>query len=114
MIVAESIGFSATHSISDILKTVPGFDVSHGSQNFATKAPVGTENQDIPGFIASMKASADAGHSPIAVHTLFPPSNMKPACEAAGIDRSKAATLGYQRRFCPDGPRRFCRRCPPH
>ena len=89
MIVAESIGFSATHSISDILKTVPGFDVSHGSQTFATKAPVGTENQDIPGFIASMKASAAAGHSPNAVNTRLPPSQTKPASAATGQDRAR-------------------------
>lgn len=86
MIVADSIGFAATHSITEILRSVPGYDVSHGSQNFATKDPIGQTNQDIPSFVASMAASAGAGQTPVAVHTLYPPMQMKPACEAAGID----------------------------
>ena len=86
MIVAESIGFAATHSISEILSGVPGFDVSHGSQHFEEKVAVGLGQQTCEEFVASMKQSEDAGQRPVAVHTLFPPQTMKPACEAVGVD----------------------------
>lgn len=86
MIVAESIGFSATHSITEILGELPGFDVAHGSQNFETKAPVGQGAQTPADFVASMTAARDAGHRAVAVHTLLPPHLLKPACDAAGVD----------------------------
>ena len=86
MIIAESIGFAATHSITEILSALPGFDVAHGSQNFDTKAPVGQGSQTPEDFVAAMTAARDAGRRAIAVHTLLPPHLMKPACEAAGVE----------------------------
>lgn len=85
MIVAESIGFAATHSITEILGDLPGYDVAHGSQHFELKHPVGGDAQSPEDFVASMGASAAAGNSPVAVHTLIPPQLMKPACDAAGV-----------------------------
>lgn len=86
MIIAESIGFSATHSITDILSDLPGLEVSHGSRDFVSKAALGQSAQSIDDFLASMKASQDAGRLPVAIHTLFPPTEMKPACDALGCD----------------------------
>lgn len=86
MIVAESIGFSATHSISEILSEVPGYEVSHGSQHFVEKCPIGQGSQSVNDFIDSMAASDAAGNRAVAVHTLFPPQDLKPVCQAAGGD----------------------------
>ncbi|WP_375174608.1 hypothetical protein [Pseudooceanicola sp.] len=86
MIIAESIGFAATHSITEILGNVPEVEVSHGSQHFERKSPLGKGSQSIDEFLSSMEAAQDAGRSPVAVHTLFPPQDMKPACDAAGVD----------------------------
>lgn len=86
MIVAESIGFAATHSITEILGNIPDYDVSHGSQHFESKLPVGQAQQTPEDFTASMIAARDAGKMPVAVHTLIPPQLMKPACDAAGVN----------------------------
>lgn len=85
MIVAESIGFAATHSISEILGGIPGYEVSHGSQDFIAKHPIGQGSQTPEDFVAAMQASAQAGRSPVAVHTLLPPQLMKPVCDAQGV-----------------------------
>ncbi|MBY6091151.1 hypothetical protein [Maritimibacter alkaliphilus] len=85
MIVADSIGFAATHTICGILSELPGFDVSHGSQNFETKAPIGPDGQSPAAFTRSMAAAAAAGRHPVAVHTNFPPKAMQAACAGEGI-----------------------------
>jgi len=86
MIVAESIGFAATHSITEILGDLPGYDVSHGSQHFDLKHPVGQTPQSPQDFVSSMVASKAAGKNPVAVHTLIAPQLLKPACDAAGVE----------------------------
>jgi hypothetical protein len=86
MIIAESIGFAATHSISEILGQIPEVEVSHGSQHFEEKAPLGQGSQSVEDFLSSMAEAKEAGRAPIAVHTLFPPQELKPACDAAGCD----------------------------
>ncbi|MFC2967670.1 hypothetical protein [Acidimangrovimonas pyrenivorans] len=85
MIVVESIGFAGTHSLSHILSRLPGFEVSHGSQNFETRAPVGQGSQTVEAFADSMVRTAAAGKRPVAVHCLFDPARFKPACERRGI-----------------------------
>ena len=85
MIVAEAVGFAATHTISAILDGLPDHEVAHGTQDFETKRPVGRARQSPGAFAASMAAVAESGQRPVAVHTLFPPAEMKPACEARGI-----------------------------
>jgi hypothetical protein len=84
MIVAESIGFAGTHSITEILKAIPGVEVSHGSQNFAEKTKIGVNPQSPEDFIAAMAQARDAGRKPVALHTLFLPQQLKQACDAAG------------------------------
>lgn len=86
MIVAESIGFAATHSITEILGDIPGYEVAHGSQHFELKHPVGHPPQSPTDFVASMAASQASGNTPVAVHTLIAPQLLKPACDAAGVN----------------------------
>ncbi|GGM01444.1 hypothetical protein GCM10011534_24130 [Pseudooceanicola nanhaiensis] len=85
MIVAESIGFAATHTISSILAELPGFRVTHGSQNFETAGAIGTPAQTPEDFAASMVAAGDRGERPVALHTLFDPRRMQPVCAGQGI-----------------------------
>ncbi|MGR3323326.1 MAG: hypothetical protein ACU0DK_15495 [Pseudooceanicola sp.] len=85
MIVAESIGFAATHTISSILRDIPKFRVTHGSQNFETGGPIGSGSQTPEAFAASMAAAAARGAHPIALHTNFDPRRLRPACTAKGI-----------------------------
>ncbi|TMV82326.1 hypothetical protein FGG78_24370, partial [Thioclava sp. BHET1] len=88
MIVAESIGFAGTHTITSILAAVPGVEVSHGSQHFEDRGALGAGAQTPQAFAASMTATAARGAHPIAVHCLFDPVRFKPVCEAAGISYS--------------------------
>ena len=85
MIVAESIGFAATHTISSILADLPGYRVTHGSQNFETGVPIGAGSQTPAGFAASMVAAKSAGQRPVALHTNFDPRQFLPACQAQGV-----------------------------
>lgn len=85
MIVAESIGFAATHTISTILAGLPGYRVTHGSQNFETGGPIGTGSQSPEDFVASMASAAAGGARPVAVHTVLDPRRLRPACLASGI-----------------------------
>lgn len=86
MIVAESVGFAATHSLSEILRGLSGYEVAHGSRHFEAKTPIGQDIQTPEEFVAAMRASAASGKRPVALHTLMPPHQLKPACEAAGAD----------------------------
>ncbi|GGE39545.1 hypothetical protein GCM10011360_29010 [Primorskyibacter flagellatus] len=86
MIVAESVGFAATHSLTEILRGLPGYEVAHGSRHFEAKTPIGQDTQTPEEFVAAMQASAEAGNRPVALHTLMPPHQLKSACEAAGAD----------------------------
>ncbi|OWU86538.1 hypothetical protein ATO6_07050 [Oceanicola sp. 22II-s10i] len=91
MIVTDSIGFAATHTITAILSEVPGFRVSHGSQNFETGGPIGVGSQTPEAFAASMAQAAAEGARPVAVHTNFDPRRFRPACETQGIRYSLLA-----------------------
>lgn len=84
MIIAESIGFAATHSITEILGAIDEVDVSHGSQHFADKSPIGQGSQSPEDFVTSMAQARNDGRHPVALHTLFHPQQLKPAIEAAG------------------------------
>lgn len=85
MIVMESIGFSATHTIASILGDVPGFRVTHGSQNFDTGGAIGTGSQTPPDFVASMVTAKASGQTPVAIHTNMDPRVFHPACHAGGV-----------------------------
>jgi hypothetical protein len=85
MIVADSIGFSATHTITAILSEVPGADVSHGSRNFDLKRPMGQGDVTPVEFARQMAVSAEAGNRCFAVHTNFDPQEFKHACGQVGI-----------------------------
>ena len=80
----ECIGFSGTHSITSILKDMEGTDVSHGSQNFLKKTPIGIDNQTPIEFVNQLIMSP-ADHK-IAVHTNMNPNETIPLCNQRGID----------------------------
>ena len=84
MMIADSIGFAGTHSIAAILSGVPGLDVVHGTQNFTTRGPIGTNSQSADEFAATM-SQAGSGQRPIVIHTNLPPAALKPACDRRGI-----------------------------
>ncbi|MFD1342014.1 hypothetical protein [Litorisediminicola beolgyonensis] len=85
MIVVESIGFAATHTIAAILRDLPGYEVSHGSQDFVAKTRLGVGGQSPDAFVASMRGAAETGGTPVALHTSFAPQSMKPACDGGGV-----------------------------
>lgn len=85
MIVADSVGFAATHSIAAILRGLPDRQVTHGSRNFDSGAPMGPADQTPAEFIAAMERARARGLRPVAVHCLFAPSAIKALCEVAGV-----------------------------
>lgn len=98
MIVADSIGFSATHTITAILSEVPGSDVSHGSRNFDLKGPMGQGDVTPMDFARQMAVSAEQGRRCFAVHTNFDPQEFKQVCDQAGI-AYKVITRDPERHF---------------
>lgn len=84
MILADSIGFAATHTISHILSGIPDAEVSHGSRNFAEKTPVGRSDMTAQGFVDAMARSEAEGRRTYAVHCLFNPREGVAACARAG------------------------------
>ncbi len=84
MILADSIGFAATHTISSILAEIPDAEVRHGSRNFEKGGPVGIGDTSPVEFLDAMKRSRKAGRRPYAVHCLFPPAEGKVACRLSG------------------------------
>ena len=83
MIVAESVGFAATHSLSEILRGLSGYEVAHGSRHFEAKTPIGQDIQTPEEFVAAMRASAASGKRPVALHTLMPPHQQRSGCSTS-------------------------------
>ncbi len=76
MILADSIGFSGTHSISEILSSIPSAHVSHGSKNFDTCTPIGINDVSAKDFAEQMVAMNEVGKDCFAIHSVFPPAIM--------------------------------------
>ena len=71
IIIIESIGFCATHSISDMLRINGLNNVSHGSKNFEKKTAMGIENLSFPQFLSKMIEHQDGYDNCISVHSNF-------------------------------------------
>ena len=71
IIIIESIGFCATHTISDMLRINGLNNVSHGSQNFETKASMKMAGLSFPQFLSQMSEHQDGYDNSIAVHSNF-------------------------------------------
>lgn len=85
MILADSIGFAATHTISEILSGIPNAEVRHGTRNFAKGGAVGGEDTPVDQFVAEMKQSAAAGKRVYAVHCLYSAPQGREVCLANGV-----------------------------
>ena len=76
VIILESIGFSATHSISDMLSMDGTNYVCHGSQNFKKRTNIGIENLSFPAFFKEMQELEDEYENCISVHSAFLPAEI--------------------------------------
>lgn len=71
IIVIESIGFCATHSISEMLIMDGKNSVSHGTQNFKSGAEIGPESLPFTQFYAQMLEQSSNYDNCISVHSNF-------------------------------------------
>ncbi|NDV52886.1 hypothetical protein [Salipiger sp. PrR003] len=85
MILADSIGFAATHTISSILAEIPDADVSHGSKNFQEKVPLGVNDTALPDFLDEMRHRKGHGARPYAIHAVYEPGQGKAICKMKGV-----------------------------
>ena len=76
VIILESIGFSATHSISDMLSMGGTNYVCHGSKNFKKRTTIGNGNLLFPAFFREMQELEDEHDNCISVHSLFQPAEI--------------------------------------
>ena len=72
----ESIGFSATHAISDMLRQPEENYVSHGTRNFKQQTKVGTADLSISEFLTQMQDKHNEFENCISVHSLFNPTEI--------------------------------------
>src|SRR5262249_6260398 len=84
--VAASIGFSGTHSISAILSGMPDTYVAHGTQNIKERTPIGVHDQAPEDFLDDMCALDEQFSRVIAVPPLFSPRPFKTLCDKKGIE----------------------------
>ncbi len=83
--IVDSIGFAATHSITEILGEVPNSIVSHGSRNFEVRKRLGNDDVDVFEFARQVSHRMSEGHACFALHTIYHPSDLKRACEKEGV-----------------------------
>ena len=86
LMVADSIGFAGTQSISAILSSIAGTYVSHGSNNFRMRTPMGINNTSPEQFVEDMCALRHEHSRSIAIHTNYNPTLFKKLCDAKGIE----------------------------
>jgi len=93
VVIIESVGFSATHSISDMLRLSGRNYVSHGTRNFKHPSRMGVNDLSFPDFFREMnELSADYPNC-ISVH-----SNFSPAEISRVIQGTDAAFFGLARK----------------
>lgn len=77
--VFESIGFSATHAISDMLRLSGQNYVSHGTRNYELSTNIGKNDQQFSEFLGAMiKLSGEYQHC-LSVHSIFHPEEIRKA-----------------------------------
>jgi hypothetical protein len=81
----ESIGFSGTTSLSNILGQLDNSIVSHGTRNFYKRGGLGPQDLDPNTFTSQMCAAAQHNKFVASVHTLFDPLDFQKACVTRGI-----------------------------
>lgn len=80
-LLIESIGFSATHSISDMLKFGGRNKVSHGSRNFTELTRLGLNDMAFDEFVEAMKKEDANFDNCIAMHCNWDPDTAAVASE---------------------------------
>ena len=93
IIIIESIGFSATHSISDFLRLIPNIKVSHGTRNFTKNTPMGVDNLLFEEFYNQMLSQSQKYEYCISVH-----SNYSPELISKVIDEKITKFFGLMRK----------------
>lgn len=73
VVVLESTGFCATHSISDMLRLNGKNFVSYVTKNFIKNTPMGVENLSFEEFHNQMVLKSDHYENCISVHSNYPP-----------------------------------------
>ena len=74
--IFESVGFSATHAISDMLRLNGQNYVSHGTRNYELSTNIGINDQQFPDFLEAMiKLSSEYQHC-LSVHSMFHPEEI--------------------------------------
>ena len=73
VIIIESVGFSATHSVAEFFQMSGNNQVSHGTKNFTRKKPIGEHDLSFENFHQQMINENDKCANSIAVHSLFSP-----------------------------------------
>ena len=76
IIIIESIGFSATHSISNMLRLNGENCVSHGTKNFRLNTRMGIENLSFDEFHHQMIEESSNYLNCISVHSNFSPEDI--------------------------------------
>lgn len=89
----ESIGFCATHAISEMLRMNGKNHVSHGTQNFIKNTPIGVDNLTFEEFHDQMLKQHGKYENCISVH-----SNYLPDLVARLVDGTDTRFLGLMRK----------------
>ena len=93
VIVIESIGFSATHSISDMLRMNGENYVSHGSKNFIKDTKMGIDDLPFEKFHKQMLTQNGKYENCISVHSNYAPEEI-----AKFIDGTDTQFYGLMRK----------------
>ena len=75
--IIDSIGFSATRSITSILRDLPNFYVTYGSRNFKEGGMIGADNLSVADFVSQMLEVEKAHEHCVAIHCIFSPVTTK-------------------------------------
>ena len=75
--IVESVGFSASTSISRALASNSHNVVTHGTRNFVKRLPLGNGDMDLSAFVEGMLSEVKNGRNAIALHTLYNPSKIR-------------------------------------
>lgn len=97
IIILESIGFSATHSISDMLSMNGKNYVSHGSKNFRKRQKIGKSDLSFSEYFKEMQELQDEQANCISVHSVY-----SPALISQTVQGSCAKFYGLARRSQKD------------
>ena len=83
--IIDSIGFSASHAMAEILRSQPNFCVTHGSKNFKEGGRIGLNNLSISDFILQMRDAEESHDHCVAIHCLYNPATVAEEAKKNGV-----------------------------